>query len=75
MQIGQDPTLLNSYNSLTSPSNGSPGMGNFPALVLMVGELADEFQTKAGDRASEYTVLIRSRTGSPVASFTTNSQN
>jgi hypothetical protein len=50
-------------------------MGNFPALVLMVGELADEFQTKAGDRASEYTVLIRSRTGSPVASFTTNSQN
>jgi hypothetical protein len=55
LQIGQDQTLL---NSLTSPSNGSPGMGNFPALVLMVGELADEFQTKAGDRASEYTVLF-----------------
>ena len=58
LPIGQDPTLLNSYNALTSPSNGSPGMGNFPALVLMVGELADEFQTKAGDRASEYSVLF-----------------
>ena len=58
LPIGQDTILTNSYIALTSPANGSPGMSNFAALVLMIGELVDNFQSTAGDRASEYSVLF-----------------
>jgi hypothetical protein len=54
---------LNSFNRLTSPANGSPGMNEFAALILMVGELVDEFQTQAGDRSSEYSVLFNQLNG------------
>lgn len=56
LPIGQDPRLLRSYILLTSPHNGSPGMSPFAALMLMLGELVDEFQE--GQRASEYAVLF-----------------
>lgn len=56
LPIGQDPRLLRSYILLTAPANGSPGMSPFAALLLMVGELVDEFQE--GQRASEYAVLF-----------------
>jgi hypothetical protein len=56
LPIGQDPTLLRSYTLLTSASNGSPGMSSFNALLLMLGELIDDFQV--GERASEYAVLF-----------------
>jgi len=63
LPIGQDQLLLNSFNRLTSPANGSPGMNEFAALILMVGELVDEFQTQAGDRSSEYAVLFTQLNG------------
>jgi hypothetical protein len=56
LPLGQDARLLKSYVALTSPSNGSPGMGAFAACILMIGELVDEFQ--AGEKPSEYAVLF-----------------
>jgi hypothetical protein len=56
LPLGQDPRLLKSYTTLTSPSNGSPGMSPFSACILIIGELVDEFQT--GEKASEYAVLF-----------------
>lgn len=56
LPIGQDQRLLASYLKYTSPANGSPGMTPFMALVLMIGELVDEFS--AGEKPSEYAVLF-----------------
>ena len=56
LPLGQEARLLKSYNSLISPSNGSPGMSPFAACILIIGELVDEFQT--GEKASEYAVLF-----------------
>ena len=56
LPLGQDAKLLASYVKYTSPANGSGGMAPFMALVLMIGELVDEFQ--AGEKPSEYAVLF-----------------
>ena len=56
LPIGQDPRLLAAYVRYTSPSNGSPGMSPFMALILMIGELVDEFSQ--GEKPSEYAVLF-----------------
>lgn len=56
LPIGQDPALLASYIRYTSASNGAPGMSPFMALILMIGELVDQFQ--AGEKPSEYAVLF-----------------
>ena len=56
LPLGQDPKLLASYVKYTSAANGSGGMSPFMALVLMIGELVDEFQ--AGEKPSEYAVLF-----------------
>ena len=56
LPIGQDPRLLQSYIKYTSPANGAPGMTPFMALILMTGELVDEFQS--GEKPSEYAVLF-----------------
>jgi hypothetical protein len=56
LPIGQDAALLESYKIYTSPAKGSPGMTPFMALVLMIGELVDDFQK--GEKPSEYAVLF-----------------
>ena len=56
LALSQDPRLLAAFKAYISPSNGSPGLAPFAALILMVGELIDEFQI--GERASEYAVIF-----------------
>lgn len=56
LPIGQDAKLLASYVKYTSPANGSGGMSPFMALILMIGELVDDFQS--GEKPSEYAVLF-----------------
>ena len=56
LAIAQDARLLSAYKAYMQPTNGSPGMGTFPALILMLSELIDEYQI--GERASEYAVLF-----------------
>lgn len=58
LPLGQDTRLMKSFATLTSPAAGAPGMSPFAACVLLIGELVDEFQTIASDRASEYAVLF-----------------
>lgn len=58
LPLGQDARLIKSYSTLVAPASGAPGMSPFAACILLVGELVDEFQTTAGDRASEYAVLF-----------------
>ena len=56
LALSQDPRLLAAFKAYIAPSNGSPGLAPFAALILMVGELIDEFQI--GERASEYAVIF-----------------
>ena len=56
MPLGQDPRLLKAYTTLISPANGSGGMSDFDACLLMISELVDEFQI--GEKPSEYAVLF-----------------
>lgn len=65
LPIGQDASLLASYIRYTSASNGAPGMPPFMALVLMIGELVDQFQ--AGEKPSEYAVLFTQVNGATAA--------
>ena len=56
LALSQDPKLLAAFKMYLQPSNGSPGLAPFAALILMLGELVDEFQT--GERASEYAIIF-----------------
>lgn len=56
LPIGQDPKLVDSFTRLISPSNGGKGVDPFGAIVLMIGELVDDFQQ--GQKASEYAVIF-----------------
>jgi len=56
LALSQDPRLLAAFKAYTTPTNGSPGLAPFATLILMIGELIDEFQI--GERASEYAVIF-----------------
>ena len=56
LALSQDVKLLTAFKQYLMPSNGSPGLAPFAALILMLGELMDEFQI--GERASEYAVIF-----------------
>lgn len=56
LPLGQDPRLLSSFKRYLAPVNGSPGMGEFGACILLISELIDEFQS--GEKPSEYAVLF-----------------
>ena len=56
LALSQDPKLLAAFRMYLQPSNGSPGMAPFAALILMLGESVDDFQN--GERASEYAVVF-----------------
>ena len=44
LALSQDPRLLAAFKAYITPSNGSPGMAPFAALILILGEIIDEFQ-------------------------------
>ena len=56
LPLSQDSKLLAAFNRYTSPSNGSGGMGEFSAVLLLLSELVDEFSL--GEKPSEYAVLF-----------------
>lgn len=56
LALAQDPKLLAAFKAYITPANGNPGLAPFAALILMLGELVDEFQI--GERASEYAVIF-----------------
>jgi len=56
LALSQDPKLLGAFKQYMTPSNGSPAMAPFAALILMLGESVDEFQNQ--ERASEYAIIF-----------------
>ena len=57
LALSQDPRLLQTFRSYIAKKNDQPGLSPFAALILILGELVDVFQT--GERASEYAVIFK----------------